>query len=276
MARKFSPEHEAFACLAYRHTIGLSSRPGPYGKGRPFWAGSGVLLSISGGLYLATAAHVLRDIGLRNLAAYYPADGATFVYTTEAEFAEKAKSAPIPKFGLPVPLDLAARDVSWDDKHDVAVARISPRGAPQPAFPYDLSNAADELPAPNSVALMFAYPQSTSVVSGTKRVRVIRAGGYACIIDVVRSDSPDGWADGFDPPAQFEMHFDSAEIPGHDNFDLHGMSGGGIWRCVPQRRESLWFPTICLQGLQVSWRKESKLLKATGVKTIRKLVASLA
>jgi hypothetical protein len=225
--------------------------------------GTGVLISHSGSLYVATTRHFYRDLKGRALFAVptpFPVKiapgGKDEISRRHGEVSRK------PRFRLPV-----AGYVESGDLEDVALIRL-------PGMPAELG---DMIPFPLEQARSKRLSKSTIAVVG-----------YAG--DLSMHHPVEGWGTfsriivgNFTPPGKrlfgsYDKNINLLIRFEHSPGELHpgGMSGGGVWALRNRRRGRVWNPgDLTLVALEIAWYRKhpDQPLKATRIEYLRALLS---
>lgn len=224
--------------------------------------GTGVLVSHSGSLYVATARHFWRDLKGRALFAVPTPFPVKIVPGGKDEISRRYDEVPRkPRFRL-----LVADYVESGDLEDVVLIRL----------PGMLAELGDMSPFPLEQARSKHLRESDIVVVG-----------YAA--DLSMHDSVEGWGtfsriivgnftlpgkrllDSYDKKAHLLIRFE------HSRGELHpgGMSGGGVWAIRKRRKGRPWNPgDHTLVALEIGWYKNhpDQPLKAPRIEHLKALL----
>lgn len=251
---------QALVEAAARHTVAVVPHEG-------IELATGVCVRFGEGLWIVTAKHAVNEWGTKNL-YFIPRPPAPLVLGNTTDISRNLGTLKaIARIRLPIGHYREAAD-----ELDLAAFRID---EPMQTMEFHVLDPEKTSPSSGEQVLIFGLVaqtmrEVTHVPSGETGWAVFPFADWPTPVEYTGSNLLSYSSD-----LHFLMDFPLATPPQDYDTEPGGLSGAGIWRLPLRLRQGrVWDPReIVLCGVQTSWYREHRLLKATRVEPLVELLA---
>ncbi len=231
--------------------------------------GTGVAICVLGKYFIITAGHVIKNEDPTSL-RFLGRSETPLVNVAKEEIGDTIEKCKFPTHPVALPI---ARHFISDSGADIGILEIDPNVPTEKTFQFHKIKDINQKVPKEGAVVLFGFPGE--LAQWVKHRETGKVGNLVVPwAEFTQISKPsNNISSSFDERIHFLLDYPVST--GEFGVNPHGMSGGGVWSYKKIGKSGeIWAPSISLIGIEHTWDKLRKLLKATRIEWILEMITA--